>query len=988
MKLKFVVLFSLLVVSGCSSEYSPEELEVSSTGVFVERGTDSLIDGTFMIKKAAGESLKIEFEGGLPYGVVEMRNEKDDVTHRSNFTHRKKQKSVDSDIGLINRMLRDTGKLSTKDYLHLFESFADYDGEYLEVDESNRKIEGMFREGEKIGRWQEYCSNQQLESDKTYKEFNEAGIRVIKKVAKEQQFTCSGDVLLSANRDKDGHLQGEYLENYSNNPEGLFGNRSESKIKPKQKYVYHYKDGEFDGIQKEFNADGLIMKEASYKEGVLDGIQKTYDQDGKIVLENSYQNSLKHGEEKVYLSNHDSLTEETTHWLSEVKNYAEGQLNGTYQKLDSRGRNLQSGVYKDDKEVGLWETSNYFKNTKIVTDYDASNFTLERARPFKDACFLPSHYLTIVDWSSKGVTSLEDCAYYIERGLVDINKKIALDQKDAFEKSNHWTYPAIVASPAVYDYMKSHGLKTQFTDSVGRTRLHYCLLQFRSQLSENLKCDMDQIITYMDDVDLNSVSNVGTLFHQLAQPYISISNKELKALVINEKRITEALIKKGADINQINHQGKTALMAAIKNENYYIAEHLIDSGASVKGVDSNGKNVLGHFFLSSENKLNRSELSADATRVLAKVIALGVDPNAPILSNKSVQVLSEENNKLIHIQALNSAITMSSTFRDEFKDRPEIEVTKVAVVAQNEFIEAKKSLLSDSTGSENTVDQVKLLEQPKEEVRSNIEQLLSKEAKHENNVQLNKVLAGSSEATELLEQQADFLVKQANEHIAKYRLKTPKNNNALDSLEQLKKIDFENENISIIEKSIGEKYLGLAAKKMQEGQKSAAQRYLNSASEFIKDEAVLVDYQARVEATKQYVEPPLIATRVRSRPLYRTQSPPAPVAPIACDPVVSFSGIPLIGGQSFTAQQSLPISSRSALDKSARAVRLIYNRVVASGNQITYEQATSINPIKFTLTVVPSGSYSQIRIKAKTPTGIVLKKSGYKKGFCDLLAKF
>jgi len=985
MKLKFFIPFSLLLIAGCNSDYSPEELEVSSKGLFVEKGTNSLVDGAFLVEKDVGDSLRVQFENGLPYGSVEMRNEEGDLILRSNFVNKKKGKQLGSDVVFLNEILKEVNKLEAKSYLDLFEGFAEYDGDYFEVDANNKKIEGSFRAGTKIGRWKKYCHNEQLESDESYKEFKEVDLFVIRKVGKELKFNCNGDVLLSANRSEDGRLQGEYIENYpDSSSQEIFGNKGEQLDKPKPKYISNYKDGEFDGVQKEFSPNGSIVKESTYKDGVLDGVQKVYDQNGDISLENNYRNSIKHGEEKVYLSTQDYSTKGITHWLSEVKNYSDGKLDGDYKKFDDRNRSLQSGFYKDGKEIGLWKVSNYFKNTKIETDYNVNNFTVEKLIPFKDACFLPSHYLTIVDWSKKLTTPLKDCAYYVEKGLVDINKKIALDQNGAFQKSSHWTYPAIVATPAVYDYMKSQGVNTRISDSVGRTRLHYCLLQFRLQSSKNIRCSMEQTFEYMSDVDLDSVSNVGSLFHQLAQPYKSTGNKELAVLVENEKKIAQELIQKGANVNQLNHQGKTALMTAIENENYYIAEYLIDAGASVDGKDLDGKNVLGHFFLSPDNKLKRTELNADATRVLAKVIALGVDPKAVVLNDKTIQTLSEENNRLINIQSLNNAISLSPRFSESLKNRPEIEVKKSSVVAQHEFIEAENSLLPDSTGSENTVDQVKLLDQPKEEVRNNVEQLLSKEAK---SFKSNISLENSGEITELLKEQADFLVTQANEHIANFRLKTPEKNSALESLNQLKKIDLGNENIPIIEKNIGEKYLLLAAKKIEEGQKSSAQNYLNSASEFIKDEAILVDYQAKVAATKQRMPEPLIATRVRSSQPYRAPIP-APVAPIACDPVVSFSGIPLIGGQSFTAQQSLPISSKSALDKSARAVRLIYNRVVASGNQITYEQATSINPIKFTLTVVPSGNYSQIRIKAKTPTGIVLKKSGYRKGFCDLLEKF
>jgi len=387
------------------------------------------------------------------------------------------------------------------------------------------------------------------------------------------------------------------------------------------------------------------------------------------------------------------------------------------------------------------------------------------------------------------------------------------------------------------------------------------------------------------------------------------------------------------------------------------AVSLTDKGAAVEST-------IGQALVKAEDALSGSEVELDAKHLDDHIEE---DKN-----NKEVKTITVE--QALKIQ---NAQVEEKQLEDETDELLNQEVS-------DEFVEAKESLLSDSTDSENTVDQVKLLDQPQEELRSNVEQLLSEQG---------EAIQGPDDAVELLKEQADFLVTQANEHIAKFRLKTPKNNNALISLEQLEKIDPRNKNISTIEKNIGEKYLNLASKKIEEGEKSAAQSYLNSASEFIKDETVLVDYQAKVEATKKNIPlPSTIVSRVprapQQRVVYRTPAPIPPAAPIACDPVVSFSGIPLIGGQSFTAQQSLPISARSALDKSARAVRLTYNRVIASGNQITYQQATSTNPIKFTLTVVPSGNYSQIKIKAKTPTGIVLKKSGYKRGFCDLLAKF
>ena len=282
----------------------------------------------------------------------------------------------------------------------MFTRSAEFDGDYLRIDSRNKKTEGVYKNGEEIGRWKVYCENEQLESDRTYKEFESKDDRiVVGKVGEEKMFTCNGDVLLSATRDQEGKLQGEYIENYSRGSFSLSQSDSSDQAKPLPKYIRNYKDGEFEGKQTEYNRQGVISKENNYLAGVLNGTQKDYDRDGKLRLESNYKNAVKHGAEKVYASSRDYTTKETTHFLSESKQYLNGVLSGQYQKFDSLDRSLQSGNYQDDKPIGLWTVNDYSRKTKTLVDYDASNFTIEKDKPFKEACFLPTYYGHRADWS-------------------------------------------------------------------------------------------------------------------------------------------------------------------------------------------------------------------------------------------------------------------------------------------------------------------------------------------------------------------------------------------------------------------------------------------------------------------------------------------------------------------------------------------------------------------------------------------------------------
>jgi len=909
-----------------------------------------------------------------------MENAKGEVTLKSSFVPELKR-----DLGggfgsaFINETLeKGAASLSTNDYLSLFKEFSKFDGEYYEIDRNNKKIDGHYEVGEQIGRWQIYCENGQLEQDRTYaRQKNEQGNEQTIEIGDTRVNTCDGEVLLSANRNDSGKLDGQYIENTK--PYGA------DSSEPLPKYLRNYVDGELDGEQKE------------------------YDRSGKLALENNFVNGVKEGRENVYASSQNRLfrsQEEGKHWLSETLSYSSGQKDGSYSKFDSNDRLIESGQYKDGQPVGLWKKFDLSKHTQQLIDYNPDNFILEKVKGFKDACHLPKSAWSGIDWNHAQGRNTSDCEHFVVESVVDINRKLVMETYSTFEKSGDWTYPAIVAAPNFYEYMKKHGLKTRVTDSFGRTRLHVCLSQLRSQTRRQGRCNSEQAISYIADVDINSVSNSGTALHQIASP--RTYNAKRKEIVDEELIIARSLIENGAKVNQLNHKSASPLMIALSTQQYDLAEMLIDAGATSNGQDVNGKTTLGYFFIDERNRWLKSKVSTQGTRVLAKVIASGVDANEIVLADKTVRDFSEENNTLHHIKTLKEATVMSAQFKGALGARASQQPEPISSSSSDNQAE---TININSDASEKSAS-VFSAPQPSNQniAESEIKASASSAASVDSRLNPAPVdsdpasvvtseaaaspIAQESEAQALLRQQAEFLVEQANEHIANFRLQTPENNSALGSLNQLKRIDPKNQNIIEIERAIGEKYLGLASGKIEQGDKAAAQRHLDSAAQFVSNKTVLADYQTRVNNTKVVArnQDPINANQnsvaastavTENVQAQEVNSGPA----IICDPDVKSVGVPVLG-RTFTARQSLPRTEQQILSKSMEAIRKDYSNIRESGNTITFEQKRNGPPLRLNLSVRPDGNNSMLTVVAKIPAGVLTTKAGIKTSFCNLIESF
>ena len=145
---------------------------------------------------------------------------------------------------------------------------------------------------------------------------------------------------------------------------------------------------------------------------------------------------------------------------------------------------------------------------------------------------------------------------------------------------------------------------------------------------------------------------------------------------------------------------------------------------------------------------------------------------------------------------------------------------------------------------------------------------------------------------------------------------------------------------------------------------------------------MLTEYQASVDALA--IKPAEPASQSKKQ----SQTPkPKAKADFVCDPIVKVIGVPMLG-RTFIARQSLPMSKQEILSKSLPWIRSDYSNVRQGNNSIKFEQPAKRKPIKAELQVMRDGNNTQLSITTKTPPGLVVKKSDYKKTFCDLLATF
>jgi len=103
--------------------------------------------------------------------------------------------------------------------------------------------------------------------------------------------------------------------------------------------VTSYKEGEINGVYREFNMKGKETLIIEYKDGKKNGVYKKYSQSGNPT---------------------------------EIKHYINDELNGDYKLYDSNGFLIKSGSYKDNLKGDDWKT--YSSDNECISSKIASTF--------------------------------------------------------------------------------------------------------------------------------------------------------------------------------------------------------------------------------------------------------------------------------------------------------------------------------------------------------------------------------------------------------------------------------------------------------------------------------------------------------------------------------------------------------------------------------------------------------------------------------------
>ena len=1002
------VVFPLLIVA-CSSEYSPNQLKLSSQGTFVEKESDDLIDGVLNIQKVTGESLSVEFEDGLPKGDIEQKNSYGQIILKASVVPRQKENKKFSFIAQVfnEAQSKDTNVFSTKDYVDLFVEFSKFDGDFLQIsDRDSSKTTGSYENGEKIGKWQTNCSNGELKNLVTYKKVSSAVITV----GKQLKQSCAGDVLLSAERDDQGRLQGEFIEN-----------RLSSR-----------------GLASTENAKAKLTKVSikNYVDGKLEGSAEKYGYDGKLTTRTQYRQGLKHGEEEVYQASFALYGNEKSHYLFSKTSFESDLKQGSYTEYDPTGKIVQAGQYSNNQEIGIWTVIDSRKNTRYFADYDANNFIQEKSNAFSEACAIPKNNWSKVQWTKKNKLSIPDCIYFIENKVIDFNKKLNLDVRynKEFKSSSNWTYPIIVSSPAVYEKLIHNGAKTNVADSQGRTRLHWCVDQimqerliYRKGVDE-VRCSLHHAKEIVNSVGLDSISNQGAVLHMIAKQRVTnryrAADSQLRLL-----ELAKLVIATNANTNISNFSGQTPLMFALRARDYKLANYLLGAGANPTLSDSEQRATLMYMFLNSRNQWHKSEIPAEGVSVLATMIAKGVDVEGVVYSGKPVLHYIELNNTLHYIKAIDEAKAQaeqvaSSSVNDKLQ-QVEKEVNAVDRSEKNLFQEQDNSNevnlwsklqgkpaqdVSDTNISADEVVEKNSSSKPRIELKeiekgSNIsrslnnadvissEQGAERDAKRDDPGDGDKVEetdAQSPRLTELLNNQIEFLIEQAEDHIKSYRLRTPEKNSAISSIAQIKKLNSNHPSIKILEKKVADRYVTLARSNSKKGNKAQAYNNLEAARQIGNiDES----YDAiRAEITSNLAKKTTQVSKAQNisqaNSLPKSSSSRQSKYKKTCTPTVKVTGIPFLG-EKLVALQSMPHNVSNVLEKASKYLDNLKDDSIVNkrkgANSITFDQQLKTNKISYTLEYNSNGNQNIVQLEARVKTGLFLSKQNFRNVFCDFI---
>jgi antitoxin component YwqK of YwqJK toxin-antitoxin module len=305
-----------------------------------------------------------------------------------------------------------------------------------------------------------------------------------------------------------------------------------------------------------------------------------------------------------------------------AENWVNGQLDGSYERWDTNGKPEESGTYAAGKKVGIW--MRYLNGFGTAFDYDASHFVNpDYAGPFMQAAGIQPNVGNNTPLQDYKV-DLDKMRYYVSEGLVDPKKKINLGGQQGEEfVASWWTYPYVRASRGALDLLVELGADPKAIDSVGRSRLHYCVIS----LMNNAACTPDEVQRLIglgiavDQADRVGNTPLNELVRNSLNYYLGGTPPETVFAV------SKILIDAGANPDTQDREQWSALMTAVLYKKFDVATLLLEHSKNPAATSKEGLNLVQLAFLSPDKQQFYMKLD-DATKAFVTLaVSKGVDPN-------------------------------------------------------------------------------------------------------------------------------------------------------------------------------------------------------------------------------------------------------------------------------------------------------------------------------------------------------------------------
>ncbi|MEQ8486626.1 MAG: hypothetical protein RIB46_19865 [Pseudomonadales bacterium] len=315
--------------------------------------------------------------------------------------------------------------------------------------------------------------------------------------------------------------------------------------------------------------------------------------------------------------------------------WVDGALDGPYQTWHDDGAPLESGTYRAGSKAGRWVVNQ--RSREVHTEYDPEVFSDPRyTQAFMTAAGI---YISTGTALNNARSNEDQVRYFIDEGLVDVAKPLNLLQVREGQpfSTTRWTYPYILASTSLLPLLVEHGADPKSADSEGRTRLFYCIYSLGADRFCN-GAEARRLIELGVPVNHQDASG-NTVLHEVVKTHVYIGGIVTNEKRLEVGRI---LMGAGADPDIANREATTPLMLAVNARQFPLAVEMLDRSKAPAALDANGMNLIHLAFYLPASRQVRFDLSPEVQDFVSRAAAKGVDARAPLGESGTLKDIAEQ----------------------------------------------------------------------------------------------------------------------------------------------------------------------------------------------------------------------------------------------------------------------------------------------------------------------------------------------------------